>query len=170
MAKPYLASVLVLTITVGACTAPTAGDQPGPKQTAGAAVGAVGGAILGGIAGNALGGKGKNALAIGSGAALGGLGGLFLGSSVGTSLDRVDRLYAEQSWSRAMAAPIGQPIAWENPATGNRGHTVATRQGRLAQSGQSCREYSSAIVVDGRRETLVGTACRNGDGTWRQHG
>jgi surface antigen len=166
MSKPYLASVLVLTLLAGACTAPTAGNGPGPKQATGAAVGAVGGAVLGGMAGNALGGKGKNAVAIGTGAALGGLGGLFLGSSAGASLDRADRLYAERSWTSAMAAPVGQPIAWENPETGNRGHTVTTRQGRLATSNQTCREYTSEIIVGGRRETMVGTACRNPDGTW----
>ncbi len=166
MPKAPLAAVLALTVFVGACTVPTTGDGPGPKQTAGAAVGAVGGAILGGMAGNALGGKGKNAVAIGTGAALGGIGGLFLGSSAGASLDRADRLYAERSWTRAMAAPVGQPIAWENPETGNRGHTVTTRQGRLAATDQTCREYTSEIIVGGRRETLVGTACRNADGTW----
>lgn len=152
-------------LVVGACTTPETSDL-GPKQTTGAAVGAVGGAVLGGLAGNALGGGGKNAIAIGTGAAIGGIGGLLLGSSAGASLDRADRLYAERSWSRAMAAPVGEPIVWENPETGNRGHTVATRQGSVASSGQVCREYTTEIIVGGRPETMVGTACRNGDYTW----
>ena len=152
-------------LVVGACTTPETGDL-GPKQTTGAAVGAVGGAVLGGLAGNALGGSGKNAIAIGTGAAIGGIGALLLGSSAGASLDRADRLYAERSWGRAMAAPVGEPIVWENPETGNRGQTVATRQGGHAASEQTCREYTSEIIVGGRRETMVGTACRNSDGTW----
>ncbi len=127
---------------LAACADPSAG---GPKQTTGAAVGAVGGAILGGMAGNAIGGGGKNAIAIGTGAALGGIGGLLMGSAAGQSMDRADRMYAERSWSRAMVAPVGQEIVWENPDTGNRGHTVATRQGRHGGTGDLCREYTTRI-------------------------
>jgi surface antigen len=170
MSKPRLVPALAAALVLAACSATDRADAPGTKQTAGAAVGAVSGAVLGGIAGNALGGKGKNAVAIGAGAALGGIGGLLVGSSVGASLDRADRLHAERSWSTAMTAPVGEPIVWENPETGNRGHTVATRQGRLASNERTCREYTSEIVVGGRRETMVGTACRNPDGTWADIG
>ena len=167
MRKSHLAAVAGVALLAGACTAPGT-SEVGPKQATGAAVGAVGGAVLGGLAGNALGGGGKNAIAIGTGAALGGIGGLLMGSAAGESLDRADRLYAEQSWSRAMSAPVGEPITWENPNTGNSGYTVATRQGSLAGSGQACREYTTEIIVGGRPETMVGIACRNSDGTWSE--
>jgi surface antigen len=165
MRRYRVATVAALVLVVGACTAPEASDI-GPKQATGAAVGAVGGAVLGGLAGNAIGGDGKNAVAIGTGAALGGIGGLLLGSAAGESLDRADRLYAQQSWNRAMQGPLGEPIVWENPETGNSGQTVATRQGQLASSGIACREYTTKVKVGGKSETLVGTACQNPDGTW----
>ena len=165
MHKTRYAVVAVLALALGACTAPGT-METGPKQTTGAAVGAVGGAVLGGIAGNAIGGGGKNAIAIGTGAALGGVAGLLMGSSVGESLDRADRMYAERSWNRAMSAPVGERIVWENENTGNRGYTVTNRQGSLPSTGETCREYTTQIMVGGREETMVGTACRNADGTW----
>lgn len=164
-----LATMAALGLLLGACAAPGT-TQTGPKQTTGAAVGAVGGAVLGGLAGNALGGGGKNAVAIGTGAALGGIAGLLMGSAAGESLDRADRLYAERSWSRAMTAPVGQQIVWENPNTGNSGYTVANRQGSIPATGETCREYTTKIKVGGKDETLVGTACRNADGTWSDRG
>ena len=39
------------------------------------------------------------------------LGGL-LGNQVGKSLDRADKLEAQQAMGRAQAAPIGETIAW----------------------------------------------------------
>ncbi len=165
MHKVRTAVAAVAVLVVSACTTPETSGV-GAKQATGATVGAVGGAVLGGLAGNAIGGGGKNAIAIGTGAALGGIGGMLMGSAAGQSMDRADRMYAERSWNRAMAAPVGEPIVWENPQTGNRGHTVTTRQGAAAATGQTCREYTTEIVVEGRRETLVGTACRNADGTW----
>lgn len=167
MKRQSLAATAALALLLSACAASET-SSTGPKQTAGAAVGAVGGAVLGGMAGDALGGGGKNAIAIGTGAALGGIAGLLMGSSVGESLDRADRMYAERSWNRAMAAPVGEQIVWENPESGNSGYTVATRQGSVPSTGQSCREYTTKIKVGGKDETLVGTACRNPDGTWSE--
>ena len=169
MRHGHLASITLLAMLLAACATPEAG-RPGPKQTAGAAVGAVGGAVIGGLAGNALGGGGKNAVAIGAGAALGGIAGLLAGSAMGESLDKADRLYAERSWNGAMNAPIGQEIVWDNPNTGNSGYSVANRQGTLPATGQTCREYTTKVKVGGKSETLVGTACRNADGTWSERG
>lgn len=165
MRKQPTAMAAALALLLAGCTAP-ANIETGPKQTTGAAVGAVGGAILGGMAGDALGGGGKNAIAIGAGAALGGISGLLLGSGVGESLDRADRMYAERSWNDAMRAPVGEEIVWDNPRSGNSGYTVATRQGSVPSTGRVCREYTTKIKVGGKDETLVGTACENPDGTW----
>lgn len=165
MNKQPAAMAAALALLIAGCAVP-ADIETGPKQTTGAAVGAVGGAILGGIAGDAVGGGGKNAIAIGAGAALGGITGLLLGSGVGESLDRADRMYAERSWNDAMRAPVGEEIVWDNPRSGNSGYTVANRQGSLPSTGQICREYTTKIKVGGKSETLVGTACQNPDGTW----
>ena len=169
MRTAHVAMIAALALGATACTTPPSSDV-GPKQATGAAVGAVGGAVLGGLAGDALGGGGKNAVAIGAGAALGGIGGLLMGSAAGQSMDRADRMYAQQSWNQAMRSPVGEPIVWENQATGNSGQTVATRQGTLASSGTTCREYTTKIKVGSKSETLVGTACQNGDGTWSERG
>lgn len=169
MRRQSIGLTAAMALTLAACTAP-ANIETGPKQTTGAAVGAVGGAVLGGMAGDALGGGGKNAIAIGAGAAIGGLTGLLLGSGVGESLDRADKMYAERTWREAMRAPVGEEIVWENPRSGNSGYTVATRQGNLPSTGQTCREYTTKIKVAGKNETLVGTACQNPDGTWSERG
>lgn len=167
MRKSHVTMITAMAIAAAACAAPDTGDI-GPKQATGAAVGAIGGAVLGGLAGDAIGGGGKNAVAIGAGAALGGISGLLIGSSAGQGMDRVDRLYARRSWNEAMRAPIGEPVAWENAETGNSGQTVATRQGTLTSNSSNCREYTSKIKVGSKSETLVGTACRNSDGTWSE--
>jgi surface antigen len=156
MRTAHVAMIAALALGATACTTPPSSDV-GPKQATGAAVGAAGGG-------------GKNAVAIGAGAALGGIGGLLMGSAAGQSMDRADRMYAQQSWNQAMRSPVGEPIVWENQATGNSGQTVATRQGTLASSGTTCREYTTKIKVGSKSETLVGTACQNGDGTWSERG
>ena len=34
-------------------------------------------------------------------------------------------------------------------------------------AGANCREFATTVVIDGRRERAVGTACRQADGSWR---
>jgi len=38
--------------------------------------------------------------------------------------------------------------------------------GEQAQ-GQTCREYQSTTIIDGRQQATYGTACLQPDGTWR---
>jgi len=130
----------------------------GSKQ----AFGTLGGAALGGWGGSQIGaGTGKLA-AVAAGTLLG----AFLGSGLGSSLDRADEVYARQAAASAYAAPVGVPIQWSNPHTGNAGAIATTREGWTA-SGAYCREFQQQVIVDGRVQSAFGRACQQPDGTWR---
>jgi surface antigen len=125
-------------------------------------VGGLGGAVLGGLAGSQVGGGSGRLWATGAGVLIGAL----VGSEIGKSLDKADQMYAQQAFDRASTAPVGQQISWNNPESGNHGSYVTNRTGRDSYS-RPCREYTQTIVVDGRSQTGVGTACQNADGTWQ---
>ncbi len=130
----------------------------GTKQT----VGGVTGAALGGLLGAQFGSGTGQLAATAAGAVIGGL----LGSEVGKSLDRADRLYAQQAAERVRSAPLNDPIIWRNPESGNSGSFTAVRDGYTA-GGEYCRRFVSETVVGGRR--TVGepvTMCRQPDGSW----
>lgn len=129
------------------------------KTTGGALVGAG----LGGLAGSQIGhGSGKLA-ATAIGVLLGGL----AGGSVGSSLDRADLQYAQQTQQRAFeAVPSGQTVAWQNPDSGNAG-TYTPRPAYQTSTGQYCREFQQTITVGGQTQEGFGTACRQPDGSWK---
>ena len=154
------ASCLVVTIVLSAllvgCT--TFNPQEQPKQTAGTVLGAIGGGLLG-----AQVGKGAGQLAA---TAAGTLAGAWLGSEVGASLDRADRLYAQQATYTALEQnPTGTASTWRNPDTGHYGAVTPTRTYRTAA--RDCRDFEQTVVIDGQQQTVYGTACREADGTWR---
>ncbi len=133
-------------------------SSSGPKETGGAIIGGVGGAVIGSQIGDGTG----QIVATAAGALLGS----WLGAEIGASLDRADQAMAEQSAQRALEYnPDGQASSWDNPNTGHSGYTTPTNT--YQQSGTNCREYQTAVVIDGRTQTAVGTACRQPDGTWR---
>ena len=155
MKSPKLALIVITTLFLSACQT----NGVGPKQQ----FGTLAGAGLGALAGANM-GKGRGRLAT---VALGALGGAYLGSEIGRSLDRADRRRARRAYARAMSAPVGQRIAWNNPNSRNFGSYETPREGRDRASGAYCREYKSTINVGGWDEYSVGTACRQPDGTWR---
>lgn len=166
MIRPVAAlSALML---LGACASGEPGSFGISKSTGGGLLGGAGGAFLGSrIAGGDKGliGKGRDTQLIG--AAVGALAGAWLGSEAGSSMDRADRGHAERASRKATSAPVGEPIVWSNPDTGNRGQVVATREGRNADTGAYCREFQHEISVGGRSERAFGTACRQPDGSWK---
>ncbi len=151
--KSVLAAALIALITA-ACAQ---NGQYGTKQT----IGALGGAAAGGLLGAQF-GSGKGQLAA---TAAGVLIGALVGSEIGRSMDEVDRMKAEQAYSQASTAPIGQTIAWDNPNTGNSGTVVAIREG-TKNTGEYCREFQQTVVIGGRQEDAYGVACRRPDGSW----
>tara|TARA_R110002072_G_scaffold84817_3_gene192245 strand:+ start:467 stop:997 length:531 start_codon:yes stop_codon:yes gene_type:complete len=133
-------------------------DTSGNKQV----IGAGSGALIGGILGSRVGGGSGQLWATGAGA----LAGALLGSEIGKSLDKADRQYVSNATTNAQTAPIGEPISWNNPESGNSGTIVATKDG-YKSSGQYCREFQQTIFVGGREESAYGTACQQPDGSWQ---
>lgn len=157
------ALALALGASLSACGTMTDGayvDNRGVGLKTG--IGTLLGAGTGALVGNQFGkGKGNGAMT-----ALGALAGGMIGHSIGSSLDRVDQMYAERAQRVAMNLPIGQEAVWQNQRTGNHGVVTPVREG-YDRAGRLCREYQTTIVVGGRQEQAYGTACRQPDGTWR---
>lgn len=61
--------------------------------------------------------------------------------------------------------PTHQSSSWQNPDTGYRYAVTPTRT--YAEDARPCREYTTEAWINGRRETVYGTACRQADGTWQ---
>jgi surface antigen len=130
----------------------------GNKQDSGLVVGAVAGGLLG----NTVGRGGGRVAATMIGAVVGGI----VGSEIGRSMDKQDRILAQQAEYDAFErGPPGRPVHWRNPDNGRYGDVVvietAPRGGYYR-----CRDYTHTIYIDGRPQTMRGTACRNPDGTW----
>ncbi len=125
--------------------------------------GTLGGAALGGFLGSQIGsGKGRLA-ATGAGVLIGGL----LGNQIGRSLDSADRTAVNRSQYQALEyTPSNQPVAWQNPDTGNRGVTTP-RTTYQTSTGQYCREFIQTITVANQTQQAYGTACRQPDGSWK---
>ena len=150
-----LVMMFVSTLALGACET---FQGAGNKQL----IGAGSGAVLGGILGSKVGGGSGQLWATGAGVLLGTL----VGSEIGKSLDKADQQYMSNASYEAQTAPIGEPITWNNPESGNSGEVVATKEGYSA-SGRYCREYQQTIYVGGKEETGYGTACQQPDGSWQ---
>ncbi len=155
-AKTTIAPVAAITaaaILLSACVTADA-----PKQGMGTMLGAVGGALAGSQVG-----KGRGRLvAVAAGTLLG----AFAGAEIGRSLDRADRLALSDAQQRAHVAPVGEPIRWSNPDSGNHGEVRATREGET-DSGLYCREYQTSVVINDQMQQAYGVACRQPDGSWQ---
>lgn len=140
-----------------------AGCGPGglSKADGGTAVGAVAGGIIGNQVGS---GTGK-VLATVAGAFVGGV----VGHTIGKSLDDQDRRYAQEAELAALEdGRSGVSRTWRNPDSGRYGEVVPQRPYRRGP--RHCRDYTHTVFINGRPETMSGTACRNPDGTWANIG
>ena len=151
--KIVLAAIAVA-FTLSACAQ---NGQYGNKQV----IGGLSGAALGGLAGSAI-GSGKGQLAA---TAAGVLIGALIGSEIGRTMDEVDKQKAQQAYTQAASAPVGQTIAWNNPDTGNSGTVTPIRDG-TSNNGEYCREFQQTVVIGGQEEDAFGVACRKPDGSW----
>jgi surface antigen len=134
----------------------------GPRENTGTLVGAVAGGLIGSQFG---GGTGERIAAGLAGAAIGGL----IGNRIGAGMDDDDKRRAYAAQMQALeAGPSGAPVAWRNPDSGRYGSVVP---GPAYQANNmSCRQYTHTVYIDGRPQTMRGTACRNPDGTWQAVG
>jgi len=142
------AVVLTAALTLAACTTP-----PTQEQT-----GMVIGGVLGGVLGSQIGGgTGRTVATI-----VGTIAGAAIGGAVGRSMDESDRIKTAHALENVRT---GVPTHWRNPDTGNQYTVVPTKTTESAQG--PCREYTVDAVIDGRKEKIFGTACRQPDGTWK---
>ena len=122
-------------------------------------VGTITGAAVGGLLGSQFGGGTGRALAIGGGA----LAGAMIGNSIGKRMDAVDRMRMQQVLE---SGQDGRAQQWTNPNTGV-AYSVEPVRSYTASAGNPCREYSSTAFIGGKKERVYGTACRQGDGSWK---
>ena len=120
------------------------------------------GTVAGGAAGVAIGsqiggGSGRTAAMIG-GAVLGGL----AGRAIGRHMDEQDRSMAAQALE---TRETHESTTWTNPDTGHEYTMTPTRT--YDEAGRPCRDFVTEAIIDGRQETLRGTACRQADGSWQ---
>lgn len=140
-------SVAVLSLSLVAC-------QSSPTQEN---TGRVIGAVVGGVLGSNVGkGHGRTAAII-AGTILGG----YFGGKIGKTMDENDRYRANQAIETNRTH---QPSTWRNPDSGHE-YTVTPTRTYTSDNGP-CRDYTTEVVIDGRRETATGTACRE-NGQWR---
>jgi surface antigen len=121
-------------------------------------IGMVSGAVLGGVIGHQIGGGSGNTIATIGGAALGG----FIGSRIGRKMDQDDQRKAAQALE---TAPDQRASSWRNPNTGQAYSVTPTRTYEGAAG--PCRDFETTTEIDGRKETVRGTACRQADGSWK---
>tara|TARA_R110001592_G_scaffold20926_5_gene84564 strand:- start:626 stop:1111 length:486 start_codon:yes stop_codon:yes gene_type:complete len=156
MKKITMMMMVVSVMILGACDTTTFQNK-GTKEM----VGTGAGAVVGGLLGSKVGGGSGQLWATGAGALLG----AYLGNEVGKSLDNADRQYMSNAVYQAQSAPVGEPISWNNPESGNAGNIVATKDGYSA-SGSYCREFQQTVYIGGKEESAFGTACQKPDGSW----
>lgn len=150
-----VAILTAATLAVAGCS----GDGRGiSNQDAGIGIGALAGGLLGSTVGK---GGGRVAATI-VGAFVGGV----VGSEIGRRMDEHDRRLAQQAEYDAFErGNSGRARVWRNERNGNYGEVVPSRPYR--RGSVDCRDYTHTVYIDGRPETMRGTACRNPDGTWR---
>ena len=124
------------------------------KQQQGMVIGGVLGGVLGS---NVGGGDGRTAAII-----VGTLIGASIGGSVGRSMDDTDRLKTAHALENVRT---GVPSSWQNPDTGNQYTVVPTRT--YETTAGPCREFTIDANVGRSQEEVVGTACRQNDGSWK---
>jgi len=150
-----IAIAAVASLVVAGCSGPNAKEDTGTLV----------GAVAGGIIGNQFGKGQGRALATAAGVVVGGI----VGNSIGRDLDERDRLLARDAEFAALErGESGEPVEWRNPDTGRYGEVVPQRA--YERGRETCREFEHRVFIEGRRQTMTGTACRNPDGTWRNVG
>jgi surface antigen len=123
------------------------------------------GAVAGGILGNQVGGGSGKIAATAIGAVVGGI----VGSEIGRTMDAQDRRYAQEAEFEALErGQSGVSRQWRNPDNGRYGEVVPSRP--YKRGAVDCRDYTHKVFIDGRPQSMRGTACRNPDGTWSNVG
>jgi surface antigen len=84
--------------------------------------------------------------------------GTVLFGTVAQSMDASDKDRASKALTETHEAH------WNNPSSGNHYDLRIDRD--YSGTAGTCRDYTLAGVVGGKRDIVVGSACRKPDGTW----
>lgn len=143
-----LSKALMLTVAIAAVTGCATQEDTG--RLIGGAVGAAAGTQVGG-------GSGRTIATIG-----GAIIGAAIGGAIGNRMDDSDQQRTNQILEDSRS---NESTRWVNPDTG---YSYDMQPTSVYQSASGpCRDYTMRAVIDGRNETINGTACRQSDGTWR---
>lgn len=93
----------------------------------------------------------------------GGVLGDIVGGLIGDRMDELDQSCAGQVLEHART---GQAVAWRDPNSDAR-YTVTPVKTWQAEDGRYCREYTAKATINGHRQDVFGTACRQPDGAWQ---
>jgi len=124
-----------------------------------AQTGAAGGAAAGALIGQAI---GKNT----GGTLIGAAVGTMLGYVIGNEMDKNDKQKLNNVFESGQS---GQPTTWVNPDTGNKFQATPQPAYKNANA-QVCRDAQVKAVIDGKKEIMHSTACRDQSGQWRVKG
>ncbi len=85
-------------------------------------------------------------------------------------MDQQDRRSWRKRLSSRRSRAVRQGVSrqWRNPDNGRYGEVVPSRP--YKRGTVDCRDHTHKIYVDGRPQSMRGTACRNPDGTWSNVG
>lgn len=117
--------------------------------------GQVGGAVLGGVVASNVSG-GSTLVTIG-----GTLAGAWLGGQLGKQMEESDRTKTTHTLE---TAKTNQTVSWKNPDTGAQYAVTPTKT--YQESNQPCRDFTTTAIIDGKKQTVKGKACRQSDGSW----
>lgn len=145
------AAIMATAAMLGGCAQ---GQRPSNET-----IGTIGGAAAGGVLGSQIGSGSGNVAATAAGAVIGALAGRELAKRL-SDRDRDRAATAERT-----AVARNEAITWSNPDTGNRG-SIEPNRTYTNSRGQTCRDYTHTVYVEGKAETARGTACQQDDGTW----
>lgn len=89
------------------------------------------------------------------------------GQDILQPLSTVDQRVANESFQAALEYNTsGIAANWHNPDANIYGMTIPVKTLQTA-TGQPCREFQQAIIIDNREQRGYGTACRQPDGSWQ---
>lgn len=124
------------------------------------AIGAVSGAVIGGAAGSLVGAGTGQVAAIGVGAIAGAL----IGGSIGHSMDSSDDVRVVEVMN---TSPTHKAHYWRNKKTGNKYKVVAMSEHMSYKGHDYCRKYHTTAIINGKKESISGVACRTKNGKWK---
>jgi surface antigen len=122
-----------------------------------AAVGAVVGGVIGGAVGARVSSDQDRPVAVILGAALGAV----VGRAIGKELDAADRGCMGHALELAGER---KTVAWTNAASGVSYRLTPT--GSFKDGNAPCRRFTTVLTAGGRKDTVKGAACRQGNGEW----